>query len=909
MNIKNLSDKIAYLIIILLPALILFWLVPFYSEITIGNDYTVFPISQQMEIAYSLEHNSFPLYAPGFAMGRSQAALTMAQTFHPIIYLSSLTPGYWDGNALSINTLYRLLFLAFAHLFLFVLLRRVKMPVIPSFIISLITVYNMRMLDLFRYGSSLENYTGYLFLCASIGLYYIKPSKFSGPLAIIISTYLLITGGHPQMMYFGLLGAGSATLFIPFILTAIDPSLKEYLNLKKVLSFYILTGAWVGAGLLISMPYVASFYLEFVKENALRVGQDYAWSLAYNDTAGGILNSLLSPMESDVHCAFGGSNLILIALLAPLAFLAGKKTPFSIIALTGVIALIILAATGDSTPVHRLFWENVPLANTFRTPGRISMMLPFLIFLSAGWLFSPNDSNLFLRKLPFNRLALPALISLAGIYIYHNYLQQFLPLPSRYTPHTIIAEKMRDMDLLNLYDKALPISYYLGILTMGLTFLYSVNFKYFTKAVKATTAILLLITVTFQVTTVLRFGTWQTKSNPYPTLEQMNIQKESTLNFKGSPGFGMEYPQVTEQMKNSTIEPKLARFYQNYIGVKDHEEAIAAIATGKRNSVTAVIEGSSKNNTNSKINKIDTIDLTYSSFNKVEFKVNAQKEGYFTFNYPFDGRWNATVDGKESEVFKANGLENAVFVKSGEHEIQFYYKSKATLIGGIIALLTIIFLGIMFSFINLKNRQRWLFGSLSIIIPIIPFSLWAGSFYTGDNLNTKYSWNSNMNGDENNLAFAKPTQMSSIWSFQMPYFYSSSLGVDGDKSGRPFATNPRQAHPYWQVDLGNLYKIGKINVYDNGAGRRLLPLKILLSDNGRRFTIAKEIKSRPPASPWIIDLDGLSGRFVRIQSGGRGSMNLNEIEIFKVADAKVSEPLYNDLNDPTGNLRKPVTSK
>ena len=146
-----------------LPFLVFYWQVPFLADRTIGNDYVAFPIYQQMELQYSLKHGSFPLYVPGYAGGQSSAALTLGQIYHPISHLASVLPGYWGGNALQWNTLLRLLLLGLTHLGLFILLVRLRLTPILSFIISFITVYNMRMLDLFHYGASLENYTGYLF--------------------------------------------------------------------------------------------------------------------------------------------------------------------------------------------------------------------------------------------------------------------------------------------------------------------------------------------------------------------------------------------------------------------------------------------------------------------------------------------------------------------------------------------------------------------------------------------------------------------------------------------------------------------------------------------------------------------------------------------------------------------------
>ena len=178
MHIKEkIINTKSYILILLLPAIVFYWLIPFYGELTIGNDYGIFSIQQQMELAYSQKNGSFPLYSPGFAEGRSSAALTMGQMYHPLSYLASSSPGYWDGDALSWNTFFRLLSLGFTHLIVFLLLRKLGLRRVTSFLISFITVYNLRILDLFRYGASLENHVGCLLLCSTLALYFSTTDK------------------------------------------------------------------------------------------------------------------------------------------------------------------------------------------------------------------------------------------------------------------------------------------------------------------------------------------------------------------------------------------------------------------------------------------------------------------------------------------------------------------------------------------------------------------------------------------------------------------------------------------------------------------------------------------------------------------------------------------------------------
>jgi hypothetical protein len=179
MNISTFDNKThisIYFIIIVLPFLFFYWMIPFASNLTIGNDYQHYSIEWQMELLFSIKSGSFPLYVPGFAFGHSSSTLTLGQVFHPISHIASFLPGYWDGKALQWNTFLRLLHLGLTHLALFSFLRKIRLTILFSFLLSCITVYNLRMLDLFRFAASLETYTGFKHYRDNLLAYLQRPS-------------------------------------------------------------------------------------------------------------------------------------------------------------------------------------------------------------------------------------------------------------------------------------------------------------------------------------------------------------------------------------------------------------------------------------------------------------------------------------------------------------------------------------------------------------------------------------------------------------------------------------------------------------------------------------------------------------------------------------------------------------
>ncbi len=363
------SSWILKVTIILLPFVIFFWMIPFVSDTTLGNDYPRYSVWHQMELMFSLKMGSFPLYVPGFAGGQSASALTLGQMYHPLSYFAFIMPGYWEGKALEWLTLFRLLSLGFAHMVLFRFLREIRISPAIAFLLSAITVYNLRMLDLFRYGASLETWTGLIYLCSAIGWNFIKPRQWQGFLAIIISTYWLVCSGHPQMMYYGLLGAGLFALAVPYLIFELIP--EKRIQLRNLLSFWVGIAVCCLFGILLSCAYLFPLYFDFIKLNDVRVAQSYQWADTYRDTLVGTLNNFFLPLRSDVHGAFGGSPLLLIAALMPMLYLFKIKIPRVIWIVWAITVLAFLHMQGARTPVHYLAWKFLPLYSNFRIAGGI----------------------------------------------------------------------------------------------------------------------------------------------------------------------------------------------------------------------------------------------------------------------------------------------------------------------------------------------------------------------------------------------------------------------------------------------------------------------------------------------------------------------------------------------------------
>eukprot|EP00741_Cyanophora_paradoxa_P014883 tig00000189_g14357.t2 len=142
-----------------------------------------------------------------------------------------------------------------------------------------------------------------------------------------------------------------------------------------------------------------------------------------------------------------------------------------------------------------------------------------------------------------------------------------------------------------------------------------------------------------------------------------------------------------------------------------------------------------------------------------------------------------------------------------------------------------------------------------------------------------------------NLALGKPVIASTSAAGGGPWLAVDGRGKDGgyaDEKGFPtgYHSNGVENVPWWQVDLGAHYRIGKVVIYNrsDGAAPRLKDFTVTI------FRNAQEIWSQhfpvPPEgyNNHIVDIlvpEGVQGNLVRIWMPKGGILNLPEVEVFE----------------------------
>lgn len=96
---------------------------------------------------------------------------------------------------------------------------------------------------------------------------------------------------------------------------------------------------------------------------------------------------------------------------------------------------------------------------------------------------------------------------------------------------------------------------------------------------------------------------------------------------------------------------------------------------------TAIVDASKFPDVPSTSDSTGTITLTENDLKTLKYESNASGDGIVVFAEIYYPGWVATIDGKETEIIRANYLLRALKVPAGKHNIEFTFRPKAYEVG------------------------------------------------------------------------------------------------------------------------------------------------------------------------------------------------------------------------------------
>src|SRR5262249_51819492 len=136
------------------PLLLLGWM---FGDRTIGNDYQKVQVWETQSFRYYATEGVEPMWYPHLTGGVPIGAISLAQVFHLPAWLTSLSRGFWTGDALRPITARELLLFALGHAVYYLAVRSlIGLPPFAAYLVAFACVYNARNLDALRYGPALD---------------------------------------------------------------------------------------------------------------------------------------------------------------------------------------------------------------------------------------------------------------------------------------------------------------------------------------------------------------------------------------------------------------------------------------------------------------------------------------------------------------------------------------------------------------------------------------------------------------------------------------------------------------------------------------------------------------------------------------------------------------------------------
>lgn len=841
MSRNRVFGVLAFLGFLALPFAVLFWTAPFLGRTSIGNDYFIFAVPQQLEFMYALRHGVYPLYLPGFSGGTSSAVATMGQLHHPISYLCSIMPGYWDGYAFEWNTLFRFCSLGFVHWALFRTLRMLDVRAVYAFVLSFVTVYNFRMIDLFRYGASLETYVGFLLFVSAMLWRCARPGGRFQWLAIVGAAYYMIASGHPQMAYFGMLGAAVVALAAPYFVRALKQDRSD--RTDRGLRFYGEVLAATALAVLLYSIQLLPFYFDFLVDNAYRARASYDFATQYEDTAFGVLNALFDPFNSDIHGSFAGAALILLALLLPTLRLFKIRIPIVIFVLWTVWFLVLVVMMGSDTPLHYFFWRFMPLMTASRIPGRIAFVLPAIGLLLLTWLVVQKPIALRNGRRPISPVALLAGVALPVALLYH-----VLPWPAigvdGWRGETGYYTPARMNGFPSFFAAASIVS---TIIVLAAVVVYGTQSR-----PRPLWGFVLIAVVVAQTAMFLKYATWVEEKRPSWTLAHLDYYKSMTPYVEFIDYEGMMSADVERHVRHMVPEDYTDRQLDDVVDRGFPDEIFAWItddveAVSSRDAVYERFPGGTPRfralveappdavqfpRAQETGEWATRVELDSNTHNRFTFSA-PRGSGLFVFAFPYHQNWRATVNGDPAPVYRANGVEMAVVLPDGRANsiVEFRYVSTAAMIGMALTLLGVAIALVVAAAGIPMPVLRTAAVTLAVALPLAAYFPWTQSLYSGRDFGTDYLWIAG----KNLFAITRPREEKG-WRVNAVQRYDRAMEAlaEGDRTRAKTLLEESLAeewHPEAMIAYAELTRQDDRTQFPEllqyVAGRRLMDVKIL----------------------------------------------------------------------------------
>ncbi len=703
---------------LLVICLLAYWPLTF-GVFSVKNDAIHYFLPYRFHISEAIRNGELPFWSPYIYLGNPVYGDMQSGAWNPIVWLFSLISRY----DITVFHYENLLYIFLAGIGMYKLTNRL---VAHSHTALLIAVSYM--LSGFMLSGQLINWLAAAAFFPFVIHYYtqcLRSSSLNYSIKTGIGLFFLLTAGYPS--FFIITGY---VLLILFILTVVkrfktrEPitvSWKKFI-LQHLLLILVFTG--------LSLPAIIS-YIDLLPYYQRGSGTSYADTIT-NSLEWQHLLSLIFPSSIKASDVVSTTDVTLrniypgIFVLLALAAFPPKWNKRNIL-LISLAVFALLFSLGDATPVRKLCYNLVPLMDTFRHPSQVRLFFVFaLLLLAAPGLKKILNEKSFLPEL--RKLKPVTWISLASILII-SILAFF---------DSSILNQLSGFSFSGIKEFIENINFADAVFMNGvLQMIFLAAFLLWIKKYHSHKKIFsfLWIANLFILAQFILPVSFVSQTSP----KEINAFIHASP--KGFPANGLE--KSLAENSNSILDHfdkiALTTFYNKKIGISrvsyspaflDEQEIflkseklynyIAAkpvvyLADSLLTvSDTGLLSSADKCNyaiLEQPVNYTDScsqdgiVSIQHLSSNYFSISASSPVKSFLVLSQSYHHYWQATVDGKESSIYKTNTGFMGIPLDAGSHRIVFWFVPRNTLLAFPVLGLTLLVLIIAGIFSIIKKRK------------------------------------------------------------------------------------------------------------------------------------------------------------------------------------------------------------
>lgn len=716
----------------------IFWLI-FFRELITGASWLFDDFAHQYFpgktlLAVSLSKGEFPFWNPYTFAGMPFFADIQIAILYPFNFLLSL---FVNGERLAPIWLQLSIIIHYLLLsvFTYLLGRKLKMNNFAATIFSLAFTYSSYMIIHMIHQPLIEAVV-WLPLTFLLWLKFLDDKKYIWIFPGILSIVLTILAGYPQVAFFNYFFLAMFTLFI-FISKIREKNFSDVKHIVigflalVIFPFGITAVQLLATNEFVSLSNRASFDYDFAKQGSVHfydlitfIMPKYFGVWNWNDTAGELqwwARHQEGPWMFSVANVYI-SALVVVLLIPILRYLYSKKENLLLLNfLIGFSVFALLFALGGNFFFHKLFYDFVPVFNRFRNPGHILYLFSFPISIILGLGISKITEERIGFKKYFDK---KYLIIISGI---------FLLLLIMYAGGMFKSGELLSKEQIYSWVTKQYLTFFALLVSFTIVIWFYVNGKMNTK----TFSLLILLVLAIDIYVIwynqnngsrnpdkIYSQNSQTAANLKDELNKeqfrINMREGGYMIFQRNQGMIDRLPliegygalllqkfipvskaddpsqahdlmnvkykiKVDKNSQTMRLEPNpgylpRAKMFYDIKVFKDEEQLKKYMASQDFDyRKTLVIE---KDVPDSKFPVLDSnsmvnsdVKMTNYGLNRIEFDVNTSENGMLYLSEVFYPAWKAYIDGKETEIYRADYCMRAIYIEKGSHKVVFEYDS------------------------------------------------------------------------------------------------------------------------------------------------------------------------------------------------------------------------------------------